>query len=500
MCLVDHDQIEMPHPEAAGAVLHRIDQADHGRIGRDIDPSLGLLIGHQIHRRDMGQMRLERRDGLIHQRHAVRQKQHALHPAGTHELIDECDHGPGLPRAGRHDQQHLAQEVQLESVIDTTDAADLIEALNDGRIDRDRGERLAGRATQNQQLQLGLLEKPRDRTGRMTGVVPNPMFIAVGIEDDGPAAVHDIHTVRIELGLLLTRPRIALGALDLDDRQRPAVIAPEHIVDVALPLLVRHPDDRKLPVPCLIQWPAGLLEQHIDECIARLRFVVVVIVRDRLIGLFGGGDLGAQALDLRIQVVAFLLGLDPRGLGVLLSLGLFLECFGNGLQTSERLRLHQLRLGQSLGGELKTGWRLGACSVGMNQPIGKVEQLPQGHGRSILRHRAAVVHRAVTEILDQPRLGHQRIADQGAKGAFMDQRGQRVVVGTVQSPIMLVHPFDRRLQRESGIEAGTARIGQRQHLGPLRVLVDGLEFWLEEGELAHTSSLSSGFLGDSIRC
>lgn len=239
----------------------------------------------------MGQMGLEGSNRLVHQGHPVRQEQGALGPAGAHELVDECDHGPGLAAAGRHDQQCLAQVVQLEGLVDAADGAGLIEAPGDGLVDGDRAQRLAGGATQDEQLKLSLLEKPLDRAGRVTGIVPDPVLIAVGIEDDRPAAVHGLQAVRIEFGLLPAHPRVALGALGLDDRQRPAVRAPKDIVDKALARVVRHPGDRKLPVPYLIQRPAGLAQQQVDEDIPRLRLVVVVVVRDRLVGLLGGGDL-----------------------------------------------------------------------------------------------------------------------------------------------------------------------------------------------------------------
>ena len=42
--LVDHDQVEMPGPEAARAVLHLLDQVHHRRVGREEHPRAGVVV------------------------------------------------------------------------------------------------------------------------------------------------------------------------------------------------------------------------------------------------------------------------------------------------------------------------------------------------------------------------------------------------------------------------------------------------------------------------
>ena len=42
--LVDDDQVEMPRPEPAGAVLHLLDQVHHRRIGREKHPRAGVVV------------------------------------------------------------------------------------------------------------------------------------------------------------------------------------------------------------------------------------------------------------------------------------------------------------------------------------------------------------------------------------------------------------------------------------------------------------------------
>ena len=76
------------------------------------------------------------------------------------------------------------------------------------------------------------------------------MLVTVGIEDDRALAELLLKAIRIQLGLTLTFAWIALGALGLDQSQRLAVIAPQHVIDEAFALIVRHASDaetRDLP-------------------------------------------------------------------------------------------------------------------------------------------------------------------------------------------------------------------------------------------------------------
>ena len=114
-----------------------------------------------------------------------------------------------------------------------------------------------------------------------------------------------------------------------------------------------------------------------------------------------------------------------------------------------------------------------------------MKQFAQGNGRGVLRDLAGVMDGAVAEILDEPGLGDEGVADQLAEGRLVDQGRERVVVRTAQRAVHLVHPVDRRLQGEARIEAGPARVRQGHHLGLARVLVDRGELGFEEGKLAH---------------
>ncbi len=76
-------------------------------------------------------MRLEGAGGLVHQRHPVGEKQHALDPTGPHQKIDQRNHHARLAGARRHDQQGLALTVLLKATRDVSDRPVLIGALDD---------------------------------------------------------------------------------------------------------------------------------------------------------------------------------------------------------------------------------------------------------------------------------------------------------------------------------------------------------------------------------
>ncbi len=50
MCFVDDDEVEVAGSKSAPAVLHLVDQAHHRGVGRDVNPTLGVSLGDQVHR------------------------------------------------------------------------------------------------------------------------------------------------------------------------------------------------------------------------------------------------------------------------------------------------------------------------------------------------------------------------------------------------------------------------------------------------------------------
>jgi hypothetical protein len=128
------------------------------------------------------------------------------------------------------------------------------------------------------------------------------MLVAIGVENHRPLIELLFKAVGVQLRLPLTDPRVAAGALGFYEAERLPVVTPEHIVDEALSLLVRHPGDPEFRVlPRLIKVPSGFLEQQIDEGIPRRRFVVIMRVSDRRVGLLGLRNLGAQLSNLSLK-------------------------------------------------------------------------------------------------------------------------------------------------------------------------------------------------------
>jgi len=245
-------------------------------------------------------VRLERADRLFDQRHAVGQEQDALGPVAAHQHIGQGDDGAGLAAAGGHHQQGFALILNFKGFASAAHGPVLVVTLNDVRVDDRLGQLLATAAALNQQLQLLFLEEALHRTRWVTGIVPNPVLVAIGIKDDGALAVLGLQAIGIQLGLLLAHGGVLAGALGFYQCQGFAVIAPQHIVHKALALIVWHAADFNLKV-LGIQLPASFFEQQVDEVVAGLFFGIVVGVGLGGVGLFGGGHLQAQLYQFIVQ-------------------------------------------------------------------------------------------------------------------------------------------------------------------------------------------------------
>src|SRR5207249_4521066 len=142
------------------------------------------------------QMLLEGVDGLVHESDAVRQKQHALDPVAPHQQIAEGNDRTGLPRTGRHHDQGFPLAVTLERFGDVTNGAVLIVAFYDDAVDRCIGQWLPRRASLYEQFEFWLLVEPLHGAGRMARVIPQPVLVAVRVEDDRTLAEPLFQAVR----------------------------------------------------------------------------------------------------------------------------------------------------------------------------------------------------------------------------------------------------------------------------------------------------------------
>lgn len=217
------------------------------------------------------------------------------------------DDGAGLPGTGGHDEQGVAAALP-EGVADGADGALLVVPAGDRSVHRHRLQREPPGAPRHEVLELGLREEAVDATGRVAaGFVPQLVFVAGGDEDDRPAAEPALERVGVELGLLLAHLEAGARALRLHDGEWEPVVAPEDVVDDALPLLVGHAVHRVLAVVRALQEPSGLGEQRIDEIGAGLSFLVVARVR---------GQPGLQLFELLAELgeLPVLLGAELLGL------------------------------------------------------------------------------------------------------------------------------------------------------------------------------------------
>src|SRR5205814_3807977 len=121
---------------------------------------------------------------------------------------------------GGHDEERLAEAVALERLADAADGAGLVVALDDGAVDLGLAEGAPAVAPLDEEVELVLGIEAADGARGVSRVVPQPVLVAVGAEDDGPPAELLLEAIGVELGLLLSDARLAPGALGLDDGER----------------------------------------------------------------------------------------------------------------------------------------------------------------------------------------------------------------------------------------------------------------------------------------
>jgi hypothetical protein len=238
------------------------------------------------------------------------------------------------------------------------------------------------------------------------------------------------------------------------------------------------PADLELPVARLVERPAGLLQQQVDEVVAGLGLGVVVRVRLRRCRLLRRRHLGAQALQLLVE--RGLVGQQGGELLVALAQTRF-----ELLQLLGGLPAHRCRLRQRARVEGQARRRPRRAAVGAGEPVRHMEQLAHRDHRVVERDRAMAVHGAVAERVDDPRLAEHRLACGLLETRVVDQRRQVVLVRQLQRRIVLVRPAHRQFQRAPRVEARRAWIGVHGRLGPRSGLEHGRPLTLQEGELAH---------------
>jgi len=209
------------------------------------------------------------------------------------------------------------------------------------------------------------------------GVVPHPRLVPVAVEDDRSLGEPCLQAVRVELGLLLPDSGVPAGPLRLDQPEWLAVVVPQDVVDEAaagFSLGGRHPGHLELAVIGVLERPAGLLEQPVDDQAASGRLVVVVGVGADLVGDLGRRDRGPEFGEFSLQA-GVLVARAGDG-GVLLG-----EPGVLGLE--RRLSLHPDGRGHGPGngfgveGDVGRGQVRRVARVVARQPVEDLEQLPE---------------------------------------------------------------------------------------------------------------------------
>ena len=94
----------------------------------------------------------------------------------------------------------------------------LVIALDDVIIDDALGQFLAASAALNQEFQFRLLEKTLHRARRVTGIVPHPVLVTVGIENYRTLTILRLQAISVQLGLLLAHRGVLASTFGLYQR------------------------------------------------------------------------------------------------------------------------------------------------------------------------------------------------------------------------------------------------------------------------------------------
>ena len=336
----------------------------------------------------------------------------------------------------------------------------LVMPAGDPGVDVRVAQRFAGAAALDHQLQLvagvEALHLPRRVPG---GVVPQPVLVAVGVEDHRSPLVPGLQAVRIQLGLLLTHLRTLAGALGLHHRQRQPVLAPQHIVDIAGAVSRRHPADLELAVPRLLQRPARLRQHQVDEGVPGLGFVVIAVVDNRICRL-GRGDLCHQLRDPGVLLgEVFVLGRQRLRMGGVL-FGELLRQRRDLIPRQRGRSLRQRRIEHRLRRR-----RLRVRRMVQHCPHHDVVQLPHRVDRDPLGHRLLVMHRGIAQPPQQIHLPRDTQPDLCLEPRIVDPRRQVVGIGN-RKPENVVQVLDQSLHRPAAVDARRPRITERVPLRP----------------------------------
>ena len=199
----------MADAEAPLAVLRLVDQPHHRRVGRDVDPALArpsrsrgspaTQSGRCVLKAFTAWFTSATRSARNSTRFTQLQRISRSH---------ERDHRARLARAGRHHQRAPSARGPARTPRRCGGwRASGSSARRSSSLIARVGQRLAARPPLDQQLQLVLLVEALHGARRIARVVPQPVLVAVGVEDDRPLPELLLQAIGVELRLLLADAR-----------------------------------------------------------------------------------------------------------------------------------------------------------------------------------------------------------------------------------------------------------------------------------------------------
>ena len=356
------------------------------------------------------------------------------------QQVHQCNRRACLAAARGHHQQHLAPRL-CKLFPDAANGPFLVVPLDDGVLHLRHIERGALGSADDQGRELLLLVKPGDRTWRVGEIIPQEGLVAVGVEDDRTLAVHRLQTVGVELRLLLPDFRIDGGLLRLHQRQRLAVVSPEDVVGIAGARLGRHARHFVFTVLFLVQRPTGAFQSEIDDELAGLVLVPVVVLGDALVLRLDGHEAFTQRFQFALDLLA--------GLRIRIPLGL------QGLQLLDagwsgcRFHVRDERFVEGLALQALRA----LAQVGSARPVEDVVELPHDIQCLLRCWRLVAVGRHVARIPDVFGLLPNDLGHELAEARVADVTVQVRDLRWLQSLLDLVDTLEQALQCVPGMEA-----------------------------------------------
>jgi hypothetical protein len=347
--------------------------------------------------------------------------------------------------------------VFFEGFADAADGAGLVGAFDDGGINGSCCEGEAGGAALDEEIQFRLFKEACDGAGRVLSIVPKPVFVAVGVKDDGALSELFFEAIGVELRLLLADAGVAFGAFGFDDGEGFAVAAPEDVIDKAIfttarrALSVGHAGDGEFAITGFVERPACFAEKEVNEGVAGFGFGIVVGIGAGFGGAADFGNFCAETLEFFIKGVA--IGKDSGEFFVA-----FAETGFEGLELFEGLTREGrgARQQQRVEGQGGRGRRDARVSAG--QPEGDVEEFANcGQGVGGLNGGVAV-NGLITEAREDLRFEEDGLTGGVTEGGFVDEGAEVVLVGEAEGGVVFVGPGDGEFERAAGVEAGGAGV------------------------------------------